>query len=82
MRYILLLLLASCSTPEIVYKPSQVDVPVSVPCKVPQISQPVWATASVSQSDALFKEVKALVVENEQRKQFEQTLIAANKACQ
>ena len=84
MRFIMLAtacFLAACA-PEIVYKPVPTDVPVGVPCKAPAVPAPILSTSSVNPNDPMFSQVKALAETNEQRKGYEDRLIAALHACQ
>lgn len=60
----------------------RVEVPVSVPCRVPAVEMPTWATASLQKGDSLQTKVRALLAELEQRKGYEVQLVAAVQACQ
>ncbi|EMH6924376.1 hypothetical protein [Pseudomonas aeruginosa] len=60
----------------------RVDVPVAVPCRVPAIEVPVWATAGLRKGDDLQAKVRALLAERRQRIGYEAQLLAANRACQ
>ena len=76
------LLLAGCGETHIIDRPVPVEVPVGVPCKVPGVPAPQWATDGITVKNSLFEQVKALATTNEQRKAYEASLIAANQACQ
>ncbi len=60
----------------------RVDVPVAVPCRVPAVEVPAWATAGLKKSDDIQTKVRALLAERLQRIGYEAQLLAANRACQ
>ncbi|HCF6445653.1 hypothetical protein N1F02_03610 [Pseudomonas aeruginosa] len=60
----------------------RVEVPVAVPCRVPGVEVPVWATAGLRKGDDLQTKVRALLAERRQRIGYEAQLLAANQACQ
>ncbi|HFH4081702.1 TPA: hypothetical protein ACGJ1D_004547 [Pseudomonas aeruginosa] len=60
----------------------RVEVPVAVPCRVPAVEVPVWATAGLRKGDDLQTKVRALLAERLQRIGYEAQLLAANQACQ
>ncbi len=60
----------------------RVEVPVAVPCRVPVVEVPVWATAGLRKDDDLQTKVRALLAERRQRIGYEAQLLAANQACQ
>ncbi|WP_434039144.1 hypothetical protein ACIRTX_13140 [Pseudomonas aeruginosa] len=60
----------------------RVEVPVAVPCRVPAVEVPVWATAGLRKGDDLQAKVRALLAERLQRIGYEAQLLAANRACQ
>lgn len=60
----------------------RVDVPVAVPCRVPAVEVPAWATAGLKKSDDIQTKVRALLAERLQRIGYEAQLLAANQACQ
>ncbi|MDH0293027.1 hypothetical protein N7414_28235 [Pseudomonas sp. GD04087] len=60
----------------------RVEVPVSVPCRAPEVPEPTWATAVLQKGDSLQTKVRALLAELEQRKGYEVQLRAAVQACQ
>ncbi|MFW4435988.1 hypothetical protein ACOAQT_02195 [Pseudomonas aeruginosa] len=59
----------------------RVEVPVAVPCRVPTVEIPSWATAGLKKSDDLQTKVRALLAEIHQRRGYEAKLIAAYVAC-
>lgn len=59
-----------------------VEVPVSVPCRAPEVPEQTWATAGLQKGDSLQTKVRALLAELEQRKGYEVQLRAAVLACQ
>lgn len=60
----------------------RVEVPVAVPCRVPAVEVPVWATAGLRKGDDIQTKVRALLAERLQRIGYEAQLLAANQACQ
>ncbi len=60
----------------------RVEVPVAVPCRVPAVEVPAWATAGLKKSDDIQTKVRALLAERRQRIGYEAQLLAANRACQ
>ncbi|MBV5701750.1 hypothetical protein ACIUXA_08930 [Pseudomonas aeruginosa] len=59
----------------------RVEVPVAVPCRVPAVEVPAWATAGLKKSDDIQTKVRALLAELQQRKGYEVQLRAAVQAC-
>lgn len=59
----------------------RVEVPVAVPCRVPAVQEPTWATASLQKGDSLQTKVRALMAERQQRLGYEVLLQAAIDAC-
>jgi hypothetical protein len=76
---LLLLLLGACASPVTVYKPVTVEVPV--PCDMPKVDHPAWATSLVPLNSRLFDKVKASLVELQQRAAYEARLQAAAASC-
>lgn len=76
------LCLAACASPEIVYKPVPVDVPVQVPCHAPDVVAPAWPTASITAQTPFFQQVQAVLAELKLRKGYEGSLTAALGVCQ
>lgn len=68
------LALAGCTTTKVV----EVKVPVSVPCVVEKVEEPVYPTA---QGSTLFERVKVLLAEIELRKGYEAKLKATVAGC-
>lgn len=60
----------------------RVEVPVAVPCRMPAVEVPAWATAGLRKGDDLQTKVRALLAERRQRIGYEAQLLAANRACQ
>ncbi|MFG8604980.1 hypothetical protein ACEOVY_29100 [Pseudomonas aeruginosa] len=60
----------------------RVEVPVAVPCRVPAVEVPAWATAGLKKSDDIQTKVRALLAERRQRIGYEAQLLAANRTCQ
>lgn len=60
----------------------RVEVPVAVPCRVPAVEVPAWATAGLRKGDDIQTKVRALLAERLQRIGYEAQLLAANQACQ
>ncbi|ARI91288.1 TPA: hypothetical protein L4810_006003 [Pseudomonas aeruginosa] len=60
----------------------RVEVPVVVPCRVPAVEVPAWATAGLKKSDDIQTKVRALLAERLQRIGYEAQILAANQACQ
>ncbi len=60
----------------------RVEVPVAVPCRVPAVEVPAWATTGLRKGDDLQTKVRALLAERLQRIGYEAQLLAANRACQ
>ncbi|AVR66521.1 hypothetical protein ISD91_02220 [Pseudomonas aeruginosa] len=59
----------------------RVEVPVAVPCRVPAVEVPAWATAGLKKSDDIQTKVRALLAELQQRKGYEVQLRVAVQAC-
>ncbi|HBO4721962.1 hypothetical protein [Pseudomonas aeruginosa] len=85
MRVVLMLVmvaLAGCAgRQEAEPRTVRVEVPVAVPCRVPTVEVPVWATAGLMKSDDLQTKVRALLAERRQRIGYEEELKAAVAAC-
>jgi hypothetical protein len=77
-----LLLLPACAAPETVFKPVAVDIPVAMPCRAKPPQKPVSPLAHLSKPASLFDETKAVLVELDVRKAYEDRLEAALKSCQ
>ncbi|EOH4916364.1 hypothetical protein ACM7JH_09870 [Pseudomonas aeruginosa] len=59
----------------------RVEVPVAVPCRVPAVEVPAWATAGLKKSDDIQTKVRALLAERRQRIGYEAQLLAASEGC-
>ncbi|HCF4326918.1 TPA: hypothetical protein NIE48_002177 [Pseudomonas aeruginosa] len=59
----------------------RIDGPVAVPCRVPTVEVPAWATAGLRKGDDLQVKVRALLAERRQRIGYEEELKAAVAAC-
>lgn len=80
--FVLALALAGCSgriEPQVQYV--RVEVPVQVPCRVPEVAMPPWAAAGLRKTDSLEVKVRALLAERRQRIGYEKQLEAAVSAC-
>jgi hypothetical protein len=76
------LLLAACAgTVEPEIRTVRVEVPVQVPCRVPEVEVPQWATIGLKKGDSLEVKVRALMAERRQRIGYERKLLAALHAC-
>ncbi|MCZ9638575.1 hypothetical protein [Pseudomonas putida] len=76
------LLLPACAgkvEPQVQYV--RVEVPVQVPCRVPEVAVPPWAAAGLRKGDSLEVKVRALLAERRQRIGYESQLAAAAGAC-
>jgi hypothetical protein len=82
MRFLLLLLLASCASEQVVYKPVEISIPIAVECKIEALPVPTWPMLSLNEKIGLFDAVKAFISELELRKGYEAQLEAAVKSCQ
>lgn len=81
MSAIVLLVLAGCA-PTTIYKPVQVQTPVPVMCKIPQVSAPALPTKNITEKNSMFEQTRALLAENKVRQGYEAMLVASMKACQ
>ncbi|MDE1901537.1 MAG: hypothetical protein KGI37_07835 [Alphaproteobacteria bacterium] len=73
--------LCACAAPQPVLKPMEVDVPVSVPCKVTAPQRPDFALAHATPAQTIFEKVRAALVELDQRKAYEAQLESKITAC-
>ena len=80
-RLSLLFLLAACATPEPVFKPVPVDVPIPVACAATPIAKPDFALSHVIKSDGLADKTKAALIELDQRKAYEAALESQLTLC-
>ncbi len=80
---LLCLLLAGCAAaPQIVERPIEVKVPVSVPCRTAAIPEPDWPLRHVPDSASDFEFFRAALAELALRAGYEVRLKAAVAACQ
>jgi len=82
MKWLVLLLLAGCTSQPIAYTPIKESVAVAVECKIEPIPVPVWPTATLSDKNTLFEKVRATLSELSLRRAYETQLEEAVKACQ
>lgn len=73
--------LAGCAGAPVAVRTERVEVPVSVPCRTPEIPRPAWALDTLPKGASLFQRVQAAFVEIEQRRAYEARLEAAVRAC-
>lgn len=59
----------------------RVEVPVQVPCRVPDVAVPPWAAADLRKSDSLEVKVRALLAERRQRLGYEKLLLTVVQSC-
>lgn len=59
----------------------RVEVPVQVPCRVPEVAVPAWAAVGLRKTDSLEVKVRALLAERRQRAGYEKQLEAAVSSC-
>lgn len=78
----LVLALAGCASAPPVVRTERVEVPVPVPCVVARIERPAWALDELPDGAGLYLQVRAALVEIEQRRAYEAALEAAMAACQ
>ena len=76
-----LVLLAGCATRAPEVRTIRVEVPVLVPCQIPEVQAPTFAAAELKKADSLEVKVRALLAERRQRIGYEKNLVAAISAC-
>lgn len=83
MKFLALLLCLPllCACAEAVYKPVDVDVPVTVPCTHEKIAHPDFPLKNVPTTATVFDKTKAALLEIDYRKIYEDQLNAALTAC-
>lgn len=59
----------------------RVEVPVQVPCRVPEVAVPAWAAAGLRKTDSLEVKVRALLADRRQRIGYERLLEAVTMPC-
>lgn len=72
---------AGCAASPTTPRPVRVEVPLAVPCRVPDVRPPSWASATLQAGDSLQAKVRALLAERRQRQGYELELQAALRAC-
>jgi hypothetical protein len=82
LKFAPLLLLAACATETQLAPPIEVKVPVSVPCRAPNVPKPVWPMDSLPAGASIYDQAKSLIAEIEARIAYEIQLESAVKACQ
>lgn len=70
------------SNAPIAVRTERIEVPVSIPCKTPEVKRPAWALDALPSGATLYQRVRAFAVEIEQRRAYEARLEAAVKSCQ
>ncbi|HCF3223939.1 TPA: hypothetical protein NIC06_005285, partial [Pseudomonas aeruginosa] len=55
----LCLLFAGCAASPTTPRPVRVEVPLAVPCRVPDVRPPSWASATLKAGDSLQAKVRA-----------------------
>ena len=74
--------LAGCAAaPQVIEKPVEVRVPVAVPCKTAEISEPDWPLTKVPETASDFEFFRAALAELLLRAGYEVRLKAAVAAC-
>lgn len=79
--FFVLALLTGCATPEPIYKPVTVEVPVVKPCVIERPAAPTSALASVDPHASLFDKTKAMLIELDHRMAYEAWLESALQSC-
>ncbi|AZD47547.1 hypothetical protein [Pseudomonas chlororaphis] len=74
-------LLAGCAGREPEVRTVRVEVPVQMPCRLPVVAVPAWATDSIKKTDSLELKVRALLAERRQRIGYERELLASSRSC-
>lgn len=79
-----LALLQGCgsSVPAVITQTRTVEVPVSVPCRIPSIVAPAWAIDQIDPASDVYTKGRAALVEIQQRRAYEERQAAAIAACQ
>ncbi|MCF1486930.1 hypothetical protein LZ838_06115 [Pseudomonas sp. AA27] len=76
------LMLAGCTVkPQTQIQYVRVEVPVQVPCRVPEVTMPTWVTDSLRKTDSLEVKVRTLLAERRQRIGYERQLEASSSVC-
>ena len=75
-------LITGCATAPVEYKTVEVKVPVSVPCVIDSLDEPIWARNRITKDSNIDELAKAHVAELIQRESYENELKASIKGCQ
>lgn len=75
------LLLAGCASPTPEVRSVRAEIPMAVPCRVPDIAVPAWAASGLRKTDSLEVKVRALLAERQQRIGYEKELVSAVQSC-
>lgn len=76
------LALAGCGgrvEPQVQYV--RVEIPVQVPCQVPEVTVPLWASTGLRKADSIEVKVRALLAERRQRIGYEKQLVSVINTC-
>jgi len=79
---VLALMSTGCASIKSILSPVEVKVPVSVPCRVPDVERPVFATESLTAESDIWDMMAALRAERHQRRAYDVQIEAAIKSCQ
>jgi len=74
-------LFAASGCGQTIYKPVNVEVPVSEPCASVPPAPPSWPTLALKKDAGMVDRVRALTAENELRKGWEKKLQASITGC-
>lgn len=75
-----LFFLTACSTSPTI--PTEVKIPVAVPCKITPPSKPTFEVDNLALGSDIFTQVKSLLADRKQRQGYEAELEASIKECQ
>lgn len=73
--------LSGCFGGTTVVRPVEVDIPIPVPCKSPEVVKPSFGLDRVKVTQGIFDKGKAALSELNERKAYETRLEAALSAC-
>lgn len=77
---LLLLALPACGK-QVINRPQEVDIPISVPCKTQKPPEPKWAVAALSATATATDRLKAVLADLRSAKGYIIQLSAAVDAC-
>lgn len=77
-----LFFLSACASPEPVFKPVTVEIPVARPCVVKTVTPPDFALAHATTGEDVVAKTQAALVELDQRKAYEAELQSQLIFCQ